>query len=336
MNLVRLVREIISVFSPRVVVVNDGSDEKCAHIFEALKSMGCDVLAHSDNRGKGAALKTGIGRALSTYPDACGIVTADADGQHSPRDIHRLAECLNEGAAGIALGARRLDNKQAPLKSRLGNKITSVVFRLKTGIKLSDTQTGLRAIPMRYAPLVLKVRGSRFEYETNMLLFASRMNIPLVTTPIETIYSDDNRSSHFRAVRDSARIYFDIFKFGCSSVICAAVDFGLFVLFSSLVFGRDNSGIIISVVSARIISGACNFLINRFIVFRGKGQKAPVKYFLLFLAQMLLSAKLTALLAQGPLMAPAAKLIVDAFLFVLSFIIQRKFIFKREGNGDAA
>ena len=212
-KLVRLVREIRSLFSPRIVIVNDGSDEQCARVFKELELMGDYIITHSRNLGKGAALKTGIRHALSAYPDACGIVTADADGQHSPQDIYRLAQRLTESTDGIVLGVRSVDEKHVPFKSRLGNKITSFVFRLKTGIKLHDTQTGLRAIPMRYAQSVLQVNGSRFEYEMNMLLFASRMNIPLITIPIGTIYSDNNRSSHFRPVRDSARIYFDILKF---------------------------------------------------------------------------------------------------------------------------
>jgi glycosyltransferase involved in cell wall biosynthesis len=320
------------VFSPRVVVVNDGSDEEFADIFKALKSMGCDVLTHPHNLGKGAALKTGIGHALSVYRDACGIVTADADGQHSLRDIRRLAERLAEGANGIVLGVRHLDNERVPFKSRWGNKITSFIFRLKTGIKLCDTQTGLRAIPMRYAFSVLQAPGSRFEYETNMLLYANKRNIPFITVSIDTIYQDKNSSSHFRAVRDSARIYFDLLKFSLSSGICAAVDFGLFILFSSLVFDHDHLGIVTSTVLARVVSGTCNFLINQFVVFHGKGRRAPAKYFLLFLAQMFFSAQFTALLARNLFIAPIAKLIVDGILFVLSFIIQRKFIFRRDSN----
>ena len=317
-------------FAPRMIVINDGSDEKCAHIFEALKLLGCDVLTHPRNLGKGAALKSGISHALAAYPDACGIVTADADEQHSPRDIYRLARRLAEGSDGIVLGVRKLDNTNVPFKSRWGNKITSFVFKLITGVSLCDTQTGLRAIPMSCVPALVQVKGSRFEYEMNMLLYADKMDIPLVTIPIDTIYANNNRASYFRALWDSARIYWDLLKFGCSSGICAVVDFGLFILLSSLVFGTENAGIILSTVLARIVSGAVNFLINRFIVFRSSGQKAPVKYFILFLLQMTLSAQFTALLTRYLLIAPIAKLIVDIILFTLSFIIQRRYIFKRE------
>jgi len=157
------------------------------------------------------------------------------------------------------------------------------------------------------------------------------MKIPIITVPIDTIYSKNNSSTHFRAVRDSARIYRDLFKFGCSSGICAVVDFGLFILLSGFVFGRNDTGIITSAIFARVVSGCGNFLINKFLVFKGKRKGASVKYILLFLTQMLLSAKLTALLARR-LFAPIAKLIVDGILFVLSFIIQKRFIFGRNGS----
>ena len=220
-TLVHLVSEINDLFSPHVVAVNDGSNEGSAPVFDFLESMGCDVLTHSCNRGKGSALKTGFKHVLSHYPNSCGIVTADADGQHAPQDIFRVAQCLNEGADGIVLGIRKFKVGTIPFKSKWGNKITSIMFWLKTGVRLRDTQTGLRAIPMRYVPMVLQAKGSRFEFETNMLLLASKMDIPFIALPIDTIYLKNNHGSHFRAVRDSARIFWDLLKFGWSSGICS-------------------------------------------------------------------------------------------------------------------
>ena len=185
---------------------------------------------------------------------------------------------------------------------------------------------------MQHVSTVMQAKGTRFEYETNMLLLANRMSIPLITVPIDTIYSDNNKASHFRAVRDSARIYWDILKFGCSSGICAVLDYGLFVLLSSLVFGQDAMGISMSAVLARLASGVCNFQINRSLVFKGKGSAALIKYFLLFLILMYLSAQFTYLLSQSLLAAPFAKLLVDITLFVLSFILQRKLVFRKEGG----
>ena len=333
-ELVRLIAEIEALFSPRIIVINDGSDKKYTRIFQSIIAMGYDVLEHASNLGKGAALKSGFKHTLALYPDAGGIITADADGQHSPADIFRIAQRLDEDEDGIILGVRDMDGGRTPFKSKWGNKITSLVFWLKTGIRLRDTQTGLRAIPMRYVPDILLIKGTRYEYEMNTLLYAGRANIAILTMPIETIYHARNNTSHFRAVQDSARIYLDIVKFGCSSGLCAAADFGLFVFLSGAVFGRDAIGIAVSAILARVVSGICNFLLNKFIVFNGKGRAASIKYLLLFCAQMLLSAQFTALLAKNTLPAPIAKIIVDAILFVFSFSIQRIFIFKKEGKKD--
>jgi len=214
-------------------VVNDGSNSECDYIFEALKEMNCDVLTHSENLGKGAALKTAINYAIFAYPDSYGIVTADADGQHTAQDIFRVAERLTDN---IVIGTRDFHNKKVPFKSKWGNKITTFVFWLKTGVNLCDTQTGLRAIPMRYAPIVLQARGNRFEYEMNMLLLLCKMNIPITAIPIETVYSDNNSATSFRAVRDSVRIYWDIIKFGSGFSLKKHIYAVLFTLFLTSVF----------------------------------------------------------------------------------------------------
>ena len=337
-KLIRLVHDIFSLFSPHIIVIDDGSDESCAKVFEALKPMGCEVITHERNLGKGAALKTGFRRALAEHPDMYGVVTADCDGQHLPQDIFKLARRLREGAEGIVLGERNFDSKRAPRRSRWGNKITAFVFELKTDIKLRDTQTGLRAIPRPYLPALIKTRGSRYEYEMDMLLYAYEMDIPIITLPVETVYSERDRSSHFHAVRDSARIYLDLLKFSCSSGICAIVDLGLFILLSSLVFGHSHFEIVICAMLARIVSGTGNFLINRFIVFKHKSKTAPAKYLALFIIQMFLSSQLTALLSLTVLSPTVSKIIVDTLLFILNYNVQRKFIFKRRraGNGKAS
>jgi glycosyltransferase involved in cell wall biosynthesis len=329
-KLTAVAEELRSFFSPPVVIVDDGSKKECAAIFSGLKSAGCDVLTHGHNRGKGAALKTAVRYVLSAYPDAVGIVTADADGQHLPEDIVRLARRLTEDPGGMILGVRDFDRADVPFKSRWGNRITSAVFFLNTGAKLGDTQTGLRAIPMRLAAMYAQAKGDRFEFEMNALLHACRIGVPLLTMPISTVYSENNRGSHFRAVRDSARIYWDIIKFGGSSAICAVVDFALFVTIASSAFGQGARGVIMSAVLARLVSGLCNFFLNRFFVF-GAGKKgASVKYLLLFIAQMLISAELTAALTETGLLAPVSKLIVDSALWVMSYVIQRIFIFGRK------
>jgi glycosyltransferase involved in cell wall biosynthesis len=354
-----------------IVIVDDGSSKACDSIFSKLRGYGCEILTHVRNRGKGAALKTGVHYVLSACPDTAGFVTADADGQHLPEDIYRLARMLEEAPTGMILGVRCFEGEGVPFKSKWGNRVTSWVFFLKTGVRLSDTQTGLRAMPADFAALYTETGGDRFEFEMNVLLSACKQGIPLLTAPIHTVYTENNRSSHFHSVRDSARIYWNLFntsasrrrggalldearlslshrrrrsltpsdgkgswlsllKFGCASGISAALDFGLFIAIFSFIFGQSAKGVVISTVLARLISGLSNFLMNRFIVFAGKTNGVFMKYVLLFLAQMLISAQLTAVITEAGLFAPISKLIVDSGLWILSFFIQKNYIFRQE------
>ena len=154
----------------RIMIVDDGSDEQHqAHFTRTEAFPECFVLHHERNKGKGRALKDGFVEVLKRFPDAEGVITIDGDGQHLTKDTSRM-------------------------------------FRLY-GIKLSDTQTGLRAIPMRYLSRFTAIEGERFEYETNMLLKMKRRGIGFVEQPIETVYEDENLGSHYNAVKDSWRIF---------------------------------------------------------------------------------------------------------------------------------
>ena len=187
-----------------IIVVDDGGGEEYNRFFDEVRNIaGCTVLVHPQNRGKGAALKT----AFSWYcenRDGSGVITVDGDGQHRPEDIHACAKKLCENDC-VVLGARDFSSDIVPARSAFGNKFSCAFFRLFVGIKLSDTQTGLRAIPSRYLCDMCKVKGDRYEYETNMLLYMHKNAIPFEEVTINTIYIDDNESSHFRPVRDSIR-----------------------------------------------------------------------------------------------------------------------------------
>lgn len=312
-----------------VVVVNDGSREECKGIFNTLKwRHQCDVLVHPENRGKGAALKTGIRYAWVGYPDACGYVTADADGQHSAEDIVKVAAAVESGSGGLVMGTRDFGGRDVPLKSRWGNRITAAVFRLCTGGRCPDTQTGLRGIPRKHAETCLAIRGDRFEYEMNMLMEFVKRKIPLVQVPISTIYLENNRATHFNSVRDSARIYANILKYSLASMSSAVIDLTLFTLFTAL-FGADAQGILESTVLARVLSGTVNFALNRNWVFRSSsGHLAELaKYFTLFFGQMMTSWALVTGLSGTASHPTLVKVFVDTGLFFLSYQIQKRYIF---------
>lgn len=200
-----------------IVIINDGSKGEGSDIFETLRSkFKCDIFNHTKNMGKGAAIKTGIDYVSKIYPESCGFVTADGDGQHSAEDIIKVAEALKKNHHSLILGSRDFSKKDIPFKSRWGNRITSLVFKVSTGKECPDTQTGLRGISKEFKGICLAVAGDRFEYEMNMLLEFVGHNIPLMHVPIKTIYLENNKSSHFNPVKDSIRIYSDILRYSFS------------------------------------------------------------------------------------------------------------------------
>ena len=190
----------------RIVIVDDGSTAGRDAIAEASRYAE-KVLVHPVNRGKGAAIKTGL-----SYLGSCDVVTADADGQHTFEDIARVADALSGHRGGLVLGVRAFSGK-VPLRSRFGNWWTRRFFRLLTGIDVADTQTGLRGIPAPLVERVASLPGERYEYEMVMLADARNHREPPLQVPIATVYIDGNSASHFSPLADTFRIYGALFRF---------------------------------------------------------------------------------------------------------------------------
>lgn len=317
--------------SALIVIINDGSPSGYNAIFGQLaEKEGCAVICHAQNLGKGAALKTGI-KYVSEKPEITAAVTADADGQHLAGDIAAVAEAAAKNTGSLILGTRDLSSPEVPFKSRWGNRITALVFRLGTGIKCPDTQTGLRGFSRELFSFMLSVAGTRYEYEMNTLISAAGKGVPIKSVPITTVYIEGNRSSHFNPLLDSARIYWNILKFGVASLASALFDLAVFTILSRLVFARTPSGIFFSTVIARFMSGGVNFTLNKRWSFgvRGGGLRQAAKYLTLFLCQMGLSWALVTALSRLPFDLTLLKIAADGALFILSYTIQKKYIFKK-------
>lgn len=331
-KLINLVKELKKSNLP-IVIINDGSKKECAEIFERLKlRFHCDIFTHPKNMGKGAAIKTGIRYCFERYPKSCGYVTADADGQHAAEDILKVAEALEKNPDSMILGSRNFGEKNVPFKSRWGNRITSFVFLISVGKKCSDTQTGLRGIPKEFTHICLSVPGDRFEYEMNMLLKFAQNRIPFVHVPIATIYLENNKSSHFNPVGDSVRIYLNILKYSISSLGSAVIDLVAFTILINLIFWKTSVGILAATVMARCISGGVNFMLNKHWVFKSeKGHGSEmIKYITLFCCQMILSWSLVTAFSNLSYHLTIIKILVDSTLFLISYQIQKKYIFSKK------
>ena len=222
-----------------IILVNDGSKQENLHYFTDAAAAHPEIhlLHHEVNRGKGAALKTAFRWFLDNCPEGAGVVTVDGDNQHHPEDTRACCEKMLETGHCI-LGCRDFTLDHVPNRSRFGNHTTSLVFKTFVGMTISDTQTGLRALPREAVEELVDVAGDRFEYETNMLLAFKEKAIPFEENKIRTVYIEENKSSHFRTFVDSWRIYKLIlahfFRYTVNSIVCAAVDTGLFTLFTAL------------------------------------------------------------------------------------------------------
>jgi putative flippase GtrA len=319
-----------------LLVVDDGSGAAYAGLIDAARAAGADVLTLPVNRGKGAALKAGMAHVAATRPGAP-VVCADADGQHALDDIVAVGERLlaEPDARRLVLGSRTFDGR-VPLRSRLGNTVTRWLFTAATRSRITDTQTGLRAIPAGLLAWASAVPGERYEYELQVLLRAGRQGIELEQVPIATIYLEDNASSHFRPVLDSLRVYAPLLAFLASSLAAFVLDAAALVALQTL-----TGDLLLAVVGARLTSAGVNFVVNRQLVFdaghRVHTRSAIGRYALLATGLLGLNyLLLTGLSAVGIALLPA-KVLTELALVSMSFAAQRGFVFRAPARrtGDA-
>ncbi|MCB0956524.1 MAG: bifunctional glycosyltransferase family 2/GtrA family protein [Ilumatobacter sp.] len=315
----------------RIVVVDDGSGPRYDAVFLRAASLGADVLRHAPNRGKGFALRRGFAHIEATYPGHA-VVCADCDGQHTLPDIHRVADALAAHPAAIVLGTRAFAG-DVPARSRLGNTVTRILFGAATGTRLQDTQTGLRGYGPALLPWLQTVPGDRFEYELAALLEATRLGITHMEVPIDTVYLEGNRSSHFRPLADSARVYAPLLRFAASSLAAFAIDAAVLFTMAAL-----THRIVLSVVVARVASATVNFATNRRFVFTStRGWWASARrYFTLVGVILAANAGLMHLLVTvAGLPILAGKVLTETALFAVSYRAQRRFVFSsRRSAGE--
>lgn len=329
-RLVRLVEQLRGAAPDlHVVVVDDGSGPSHAAVFDDVRTRGATVLTLPVNRGKGAALKVGFAHVVERHPGR-EVVCADCDGQHSVVDVLRVAERVRSAEAAMVLGVRAFTGP-VPWRSTIGNSVTRALVGAVSGLRLRDTQTGLRGYPPSVLPWLLEVPGDRFEYELSLLLRAAAEGLRIEELEIATIYLDGNASSHFRPLADSARVYAPLLaplvRFAGSSLLAFGVDAGALLALHAL-----TGSLGWSVLGARALSSAVNFLTNRRLVFPGGRRRtlraAALGYYGLAAGMLAAGyAGLRVLTGAGvPLLA--AKAITDVVLFAVGFHLQRTVVFR--------
>ncbi len=245
-----------------IVVVDDGSGPAYREIFDAVEEY-AHILTHRANRGKGAALKTGMAYIREEMPEAENFITCDADGQHRVEDVIRVSQRLHGGHKFVLTMRER--KKDIPFRSKFGNCLSRVVYALLTKRYLSDNQSGLRGFHCSYIDWLVEVEKNNYDYEMNVLYYAAKKSIPISTILIESIYINNNQSSHFQPVKDTLRIYRSLFKLAIGQVVSHLVA-ELWIIMASILFGYGH--LLSTVPGAGIVSYGVYLAVNKFFVFR--------------------------------------------------------------------
>ena len=346
-KLMQVVEGLLRVGFRDIILVNDGSHEEHLQPFlDAAQHPEVTVLTHEVNKGKGRALKTAFAWCLEHRPDIDGVVTADGDNQHKAEDILRCAEQMLSERDKVWLGVRDFSLEHVPFRSRFGNTLTRGIMRLACGVAVTDTQTGLRAIPAAALPLMCEIEGERYEYETEMLMSLHDHHWSIGEVVIETVYIEENQTSHFSPLRDSWKIYKIIFRhmfrslgtllrYSASSLLSVLVDQGLFALLNMVVLASlgDSLRVLFSTFIARAVSSVINYCANARLVFKQKslGRKNFFRYYTLCIVQTALSYLLvflfTGLLHTAGWGDSLVKIVVDTVLFFVNYRFQKKWVF---------
>lgn len=183
----------------RVIVVDDGSGDATA---ENARAAGAEVIVHPQNRGKGEAIRTGFRRGLELGVDY--VLVLDADGQHLPEEIGRFIAAAKTTGAKLLVGNRMQDVATMPTLRRFVNRYMSRKISGLCGCNIPDTQCGFRMVHRDLIPALL-TGGDRFDYETEMLIVASRRGDKVESVPITTVYADE--VSSINPVRDTMRFF---------------------------------------------------------------------------------------------------------------------------------
>lgn len=298
-----------------VVVIDDGSGEEYDELFTAARQY-ASVKRYTPNRGKGEALKCGMRYIKERYQAPYTVITADADGQHRVEDIVKVADAAAEHPDSLILGKRLLD-KSAPIKSRIGNGITRVLYRLTTGRRIYETQTGLRAFSDRLLHRFLKLPGHRYEFEIDMILDAS--NADIIEVDIQTVYFDNNAASHFRPLQDTVSLDKEFLRYKLPSINAGLAGLLLFVLIVN--FGGTW---ILACVLSRLFTILLKGGLNRAVPF---AEKPSVGRYILTSGIVLLCdiGVMAALISVG-VNVYAAKVLSGIVMIFVSMIVRTVFM----------
>lgn len=322
-TLISFCRELSKDSTLKVIIVDDGS-KRAQPVFDALSCQkNLTIIVNPKNLGKGGALKVGfefVERFLSS--ECLGVITVDADGQHLLEDVRRMIAEVRVDKDAFVIG-RRCSLKGAarvPLRSLVGNFVTKYIFRAVSGIRLSDSQCGLRFYPIKLVETLGGLDSNAYDYETEVFFEIKRCGTQIRELDIEKVYLENNNSSHFRPLIDSMRIYWVFIRHTYVSIISSLVDLSVFYLMW-MISGNTFLSICVSRVFALIfyVYGLSNFAYYKSVT-----TKTCIRICLLVLMSVVIIPSLInfALDYLGNILV--AKIISESIWFLFNFFVLRK------------
>jgi len=327
-NLIHQIINKVEVLSDKknqylILIINDGSYKGSS--IKILKDISLidnvHVINNSNNLGKGASLKIGIKFAKDNNFKY--VITADADGQHLPDDIIKVSKAIEEKSDSFVLGVREFD-KKIPLRSKIGNIMTRIMFNLILRQRLIDTQTGLRAFTVKYYDKLISLPEQKYDFELSSLIAIARIG-DFYQVPITTIYEPGNPTSFFRPFKDSSIIYFVFIRY--VGIVPFLVIFEVFLI----TVLNNITGYSIAFLLTRILSLIIYFVSMKKIVFKADGNIKKQLLSFIMLATLnifIIEVFLINISITSDLGFILFYFLIHTLLFALNFLVQRKFVFK--------
>lgn len=325
-----------------IVVVNDGSRTDKLPVFYKVERLGATVIGHPQNRGQGAALRTGFEYYLEHFHEQSdGIITLNADRQIPAEDVVKIASSLHNeqemGSFALVVGTRNLDGKNVTDYDYNMGGVMRLLYHMLMGVRLNDPLAGVFGIPDLRVRHCVEVEGDGYSYVTSLTM--SFEKIGFLQVPVRYAPYEDGAEPSFRKIPDTLRILYTIFKkfilYSITSVGASILDVIMFGIFTSVTFRGNPLAIIYGTICARVISASVNYLLTKHFVFHFKSDsaqettKSAGAFFALTAMQCICSAlAVSAVKALIGGSAVGIKVLVDTMLFFVSYKIQHKYIFK--------
>ena len=309
-----------------VVVVDDGNKPIYKDLFKEVKSLGCVVLKHGVNCGKGRSFKTAFNYILCEMENVSVVVTADGDGTYLPEDIINVANNTKENT--ITIGCRDFNDEKIGRNTRNSNAVTSFLIKTLSDISMSDTQSSLRAFNRELLPYMITVNGERYDYDFNMIF--EKKNIDLLEIPVTTTRRISDRKSHFRPLKDTLSVTLTFLAFIVVSLSSTILDLILYSFFINMFIDAfPILYISISTFLARVVSDFYNYYFDKTLVFKSKESSSLGRYAILCVCKTAASALgvtlLVMLLKDGEIWI---KLFVDTVIFFVAYKIEKNWVHK--------